>query len=71
MGVLITSILTALINIFTRIATAEVAEQVIVHLLIFIMEKVVKSTRNTVDDDMVKPIIKALKRNGQPDRRAA
>lgn len=64
MGFIITSILTALFNIATRIATAEVAESILVTMLVNLLEKAVASTKNTVDDEMVRPIIKALK-NGQ------
>ena len=61
MSSLLSLIITALISIVTNLFSKTLVEKVLRRVLIHTLEKVVASTLNSVDDDMVEPIIKALK----------
>lgn len=61
MGTVLSMLVTALISVITSLFSRTVAEQVVVAVLFHVLDKIVKSTANTVDDDMVRPILEALR----------
>lgn len=61
MSFVLSTFITALISIITKLVTKDLAEKVLRPVLIFVLEKIVSSSKNTVDDEMVAPIIKALR----------
>lgn len=61
MGTILSLFLTSLISVVTNLFSRAVAEQVVTAVLYHAIDKTVKSTLNTVDDDMVRPILEALK----------
>ncbi len=61
MSIVLSTLITALISIITKLVTKDLAEKVLRPVLIFVLEKIVASSQNTVDDEMVAPIIKALR----------
>lgn len=61
MSFILTTLITALLRITTALFSNALAEKVMRKVLIHVLEWVVASTGNTVDDDIAKPIIDALK----------
>ena len=61
MSTLLSLLITSLISIITSLFSKTLVEKVLRKVLIHSLTKIVDSTLNTVDNDMVEPIIKALK----------
>ena len=65
MSIVLSTLITALISIITKLVTSDLAEKVLRPVLIFVLQKIIESTHNTVDDEMAAPIIKALRDNNE------
>ena len=63
MSAILSMLLTALMRVAVSVVTAPVAEAVMRRVLIHALEWIVASTRNTVDDDLARPIIDELRGN--------
>ena len=63
MSAILSMFLTALLRVAVSVVTAPVAEAVMRRVLIHALEWIVASTRNTVDDDLARPIIDELRGN--------
>ena len=63
MSAIFSVLITALMRVIVSVATAPVAEEFMRRTLIHVLQYIVNSTRNTVDNDMAMPIIDALRRS--------
>ena len=61
MSSVLAGLITALLSVITRVATASLAEEFMRRVLIHSLEWIVASTGNSVDDDLAQPIIDALR----------
>lgn len=61
MSALLSFLVTSLLSIISRLATAAVADAVMQRVLIHLIEWAVKSTATVVDDEIAAPILKALR----------
>ncbi len=60
MSAIFSVLITALMRVVVSVATAPVAEAVMRRVLIHSIKWIVNSTQNTVDDEMVAPILREL-----------
>ncbi len=60
MGTVISVFLTALMRVVLSVSTARVAERVVRKMLRWSIAKTVESTQNTIDDELVAPILREL-----------
>ncbi len=62
MATLISGLTSASLSVLGSIMTKKLFETIIRKVFVAVLKYVVKSTENTVDDEAVKPIIKALEK---------
>ena len=61
MSTLLSLLITSLISIITSLFSKTLVEKVLRKVLIHSLTKIVDSTLNTVDNDMVEPLLRLLK----------
>ncbi len=59
-ALLISGLTTATLSVLGSLLTKTIFEAVIRRMLIAVLKRIVASTHNTVDDDIIKPILKKL-----------